>query len=76
MFQAVARERGTINYVTQIGGLRGRWAARNMIKLQYKRLHEGSCAMKGYATQHSQKVTIRVTIHDLTSRRWLREVSG
>ena len=47
-----------------------------MVELQYEKLHEGSCAMKVDATQHSQKVTVRVTVHDLIARRRLRGVGG
>ena len=75
MLHIVARECGTINYTTWVGGLHNKWAARNMIMFQYKRLHEGSHTMKGDVKKQSLKVTIRVTIHDLIVRICLRGAS-
>lgn len=32
--------------------------------------------MEGDTTQHIHKITVRVTVHDLTTKRWLRGVRG
>jgi hypothetical protein len=37
---------------------------------------QGSCAIGGETTQGSQKVTVMVTVHDLTVRKWLKEGGG
>lgn len=74
MLQAVVRERGTINDTARIGVLRGRCTTWKMLKLEYQELCAGSCAMEGGAMQHSRKVTVGVTFHDLTTRRRLRGV--
>lgn len=44
------------------------------MKLQPMKLHAESCAMEEGVTQHSRKVTVGDTIHDLMSRRWLKGV--
>ena len=74
VLQAVARERGNINYTGRFGGLRNRRVSWKIMKLQSRKLHAGSCTMEGGAAQHSRKVTVGVIVHDLTSRRWLRGV--
>lgn len=59
----------------KIEGLGGRLAVWKMLDSQYKKLCAGSYAMEGGAAmQHTRKVIVDVTFHDLTARRRLRGV--
>lgn len=71
MLQAISRECGTINYTAQFGGQRNGQAAQRMTKIPPIKLRAGSCTMEEGVAQQNRKVTIEVTVHDLTVRRRL-----
>ena len=76
MLQEVTRKHATINYTARLVELHDRGAVRKRVMSQYLKVHEGSCAMRGDTMQHSQEMTITVTVHDLTTKRWLRAAWG
>ena len=70
MLQAAERRGETINYTAWVGELHNEETAWNEEMSQRPHKHTEGYATWDKTTQVSWKVTVKVTVHDLTTKKW------